>query len=167
MHSWLGGKISYWKPNEHGAPEHAFLQHCLFCSNGGMSSAKKENLVKHFVVSPEQRLFHMPHFPMKQELFQFDFQHLYYWHCTSPDEKKKNVHLQVTKDPEDIVFNEDQQSAPNRVIVFDDLMTEAFSNKDNESTMNLIMTKLSHHNNLSILKVCHELCPKGKNSILF
>ena len=65
------------------------------------------------------------------------------------------------------MFNEDQQSAPNRVIVFDDLMTEAFSNKDNESTMNLITTKLSHHKNLSILIVCHELYPKGKNSVLF
>ena len=71
MHSWLGGKISYWKPNEHRAPKHTFLQHCLFCSNGGMSNAEKENLVKHFVVSPEQRLFHMPHFPTKQELFEF------------------------------------------------------------------------------------------------
>ena len=71
MHSWLGGKISYWKPNEHRAPKHAFLQHCLFCSNGGMSNAKKDNLVKHFIVSPEQRLFHMPRFPMKQELFEF------------------------------------------------------------------------------------------------
>ena len=77
------------------------------------------------------------------------------------------MHLQVTKDPEDVVFNEDQQSAPNRVVVFDDLMTEALSNKDKESTMNLITTKLSHHNDLSILIVCHELYPKGKNSVLF
>ena len=53
------------------------------------------------------------------------------------------------------------------MIVFDDLMTEAFSNKDNESTMNLLTTKLSHHNNTSILIVCHELYPKGKNSVLF
>ena len=53
------------------------------------------------------------------------------------------------------------------MIVFDDLMTEAFSNKDNESTMNLITTKLSHHNNLSVLIVCHELYPKGKSSMLF
>ena len=30
------------------------------------------------------------------------------------------------------------------MIVFDDLMTEAFGNKDNESTMNLITMKLSH-----------------------
>ena len=46
-------------------------------------------------------------------------------------------------------------------------MTEVFSNKDNESTMNLLTTKLSHHNNTSILIVCHELYPKGKNSVLF
>ena len=127
------------------------------------SNAEKENLVKHFVVSPEQRLFHMPRFPTKQELFEFISN-------TSTTvvapllmkKEKNNVHLQVTKDPEDDMFNEDQQSAPNRFIVFDDLMTEAFSNKDNESTMNLIMTKLSHHNNFSILIVCHELYPKGK-----
>ena len=36
------------------------------------------------------------------------------------------------------------------MIVFDDLMTEAFGNKDNESTMNFITTKLSHHNNLVV-----------------
>ena len=33
--------------------------------------------------------------------------------------------------------------------------------------MNLLMTKLSRHNNLSVLIICHELYPKGKNSILF
>ena len=166
MHSWLGGKISYWKPNEHGAPEHAFLQHCLFCSSGGISNAEKDNLVKHFVVSPEQRLFHMPRFPTKQELFEF----ISSTTVIAPPplrKRKKTVHLQVSKYPEDIAFNEDQQSAPNRVVVFDDLMTEAFSNKDNESMMNLITTKLSHHNNLSILIVCHELYSKGKNSVLF
>ena len=46
-------------------------------------------------------------------------------------------------------------------------MTEAFSNSENEATMNLLTTKLSHHNNVSILIVCHELYPKGKNSVLF
>ena len=34
------------------------------------------------------------------------------------------------------------------------------------STMNLLMTKLSHHNNISVLIVCHELYPKGPNSVL-
>ena len=65
------------------------------------------------------------------------------------------------------MYNEDGRTAPNRVIVFYDLMTQAFSNKDNELTMNLITTKLSHHNDLSVLIVCHELYPKGKSSVLF
>ena len=41
-------------------------------------------------------------------------------------------------------------------------MTEAFGVRDNESTVNLLMTKLSHHNNISVLIVCHELYPKGQ-----
>ena len=73
----------------------------------------------------------------------------------------------TTLDAKDIVYGEDEKTAPNRMIVFDDLMTDAFGNKDNESTINLITTKLSHHNNLSILIVCHELYPKGKSSMLF
>ena len=83
--------------------------------------------------------------------------------------KKNNgdVELYTQRDPEDIVFNEDEKSAPSRVIVFDDLMMEAFSNRENEATMNLLTTKFSHHNNMSILIVCHELYPKGKNSVLF
>ena len=68
----------------------------------------------------------------------------------------------TTPDAEDIVYGEDEKTVPNRMIVFDDLMTEAFGNKDNESTMNLITTKLSHHNNLSVLIVCHELYPKAR-----
>ena len=72
------------------------------------------------------------------------------------------MRLMAKQDPEDVVFNEDERTAPNRVIVFDNLMTEAFTNRDNEATMNLITTKLSHHNNTLILIVCHELYPKGK-----
>ena len=68
---------------------------------------------------------------------------------------------------EDIVFGENEKTTPNRVIVLDNLMTEAFGVWDNESMMNLLMTKLSHHNNISVLIVCHELYPKGKNSVLF
>ena len=50
----------------------------------------------------------------------------------------------------------------------DDLMNEAFNSRDKEvnSMMNLLMTKLSHHNNIFVLLVCHELYPKGTNSIL-
>ena len=42
-----------------------------------------------------------------------------------------------------------------------------FNTKDNDTTMNLLMPKLSHHNTLSVLIVCPELYLKGKNSILF
>ena len=81
--------------------------------------------------------------------------------------KKNNGELHTQQqDPEDIVFSKDKKSAPSRVIVFDDLMTEAFSNHENKATMNLLTTKLSHHNNVSILIVCHELYRKGKNSVL-
>ena len=47
-------------------------------------------------------------------------------------------------------------------------MNEAFISRDKEvnSMMNLLMTKLSHHNNISVLLVCHELYPKGSNSVL-
>ena len=61
---------------------------------------------------------------------------------------------------EDIVFGENEKTTPNRVIVLDDLMTEAFGVRDNESMMNLLMMKLSHHNNISVLIVCH--IPQGK-----
>ena len=54
MHRWLGGKISYWRLNEDGSPSPASLQHCLFCSNGGMSFGEKENLVQHFISNPQQ-----------------------------------------------------------------------------------------------------------------
>ena len=49
----------------------------------------------------------------------------------------------------------------------DDLMNDAFSLRENDVTMNLLMTKLCHHNNVLVLIVCHELYPKGRNSLLF
>ena len=50
----------------------------------------------------------------------------------------------------------------------DDLVNDDFNLKEKEvnSTMNLLMTKLSHHNNILVLIVCHELYPKGPNSVL-
>ena len=73
----------------------------------------------------------------------------------------------MSPDSEDVVFAETEQTTPNRVIMLDDLMTEAFNVRDNEVMMNLLIMKSSHHNNMSILIVCHELYPKGKNSVLF
>ena len=173
MHRWLGRKILYWRPDKNGTPISTTIQHCLFCSNRGMSTSEKETLVQHFVTDPRQRLFHMSRFPTKQDVFDSISR-------TSIDDvvqpkmikkRKKNngdveLHTQQ-QDPEDIVFSENEKSAPSRVIVFGDFMMEAFSNHENEATMNLLTTKLSHHNNVSILTVCHELYPKGKNSVLF
>ena len=72
-------------------------------------------------------------------------------------------------DESDIVSKESMETPPNRVIVLDDLMNDAFNSKDKslDSTIKLLMTKLSHHNNISVLIVCHELYPKGQNSVLF
>ena len=61
---------------------------------------------------------------------------------------------------------ESSHDAPHRVIVLDDLMVETFEKSENRDIMKLLMTKLSHHNNISMLIVCHELYPKGKNAIL-
>ena len=131
-----------------------------------MSIMEKETLVKQFLKYPDQYLFHIPRFPTKQEGYDF----ISTTSTLPPIVSKKkdgNKRVITSNDSEDIVYNEDECTALNRVIIFDDLMTEAFNNKDNESTMNLIMTKLSHHNNLSVLIVCHELYPKGKSSVLF
>ena len=64
------------------------------------------------------------------------------------------------------MYAESSRDAPHRVIVLDDLMVEAFDKSENRDVMQLLMTKLSHHNNISVLIVCHELYPKGKNAVL-
>ena len=72
MHSWLGGNISFWRPDPlDGSPRNASLQHCLVCSNGGMSPLEKETLLERFVKTKDQRLFHVPRFPTKQEVYDF------------------------------------------------------------------------------------------------
>ena len=72
MHSLLGGNISFWRPNPlDGSLRNASLQHCLFCSNGGMSPSEKETLLERFIKTKDQRLFHMPQFPMKQGVYDF------------------------------------------------------------------------------------------------
>ena len=64
------------------------------------------------------------------------------------------------------MYAESSCDAPHRVIILDDLMVEAFDKSENRDVMQLLMTKLSHHNNISVLIVCHELYPKGKNAVL-
>ena len=85
--------------------------------------------------------------------------------------RKRDKHgslLNKHKDLEEIVFGKNENNTPNRVVVMGDLMNDAFSPKDKEvnSTTNLLMTKLSHHNNISLQIVCHELYPKTPNSVL-
>ena len=82
-------------------------------------------------------------------------------------DKCRNV-MKEHQSLQQIVFSENEHDAPNRVIVMDDLMNEAFDSRDKEvnSMMNLLMTKLSHHNNISVLLVCHELYPIETNSVL-
>ena len=86
------------------------------------------------MTDPQQRLFHMSRFPTKQDVFDFISQTSIDNDVVQPIKKhKKNngeLHTQQ-QDPEDIVFSEDEKSAPSRVIVFDDLMMEVFSNLEN------------------------------------
>ena len=51
---------------------------------------------------------------------------------------KHRVLMNEHKDLEQIAFSEDESNAPNRVVIMDDLMNEAFNSRDKEinSTMN-------------------------------
>ena len=65
MKWWLGGKIPYWKyvDDKLTAVE---LQHCLYCSNGGMSVEEKKKLRSEFIVKSlkkPQGLFHLNRVP--------------------------------------------------------------------------------------------------------
>ena len=170
MGRWLGRKISFWMAGLDGDVIETYLCHCLYCSNGGMSLDEKSTLLQEFVCDEHQKLFHINRFLSKKEIFEFisrtskiDLS------ATTTMKGKSGIKRKFTShdDFENVVFGEGEKCAPNCVIILDNLMTEAFNTKDNDTMMNLLMTKLSHHNNLSVLIVCHELYPKGKNSILF
>ena len=107
---------------------------------------------------------------MKREIFEFISMAT---NCkmTTKQSHTRDKHGNVMRENlnlEQIMFSENENKAPNRVIVMDDLKNEAFNSRDKEvnSTMNLLMTKLSHHNNIFVLLVCHKLYPKGPNSVL-
>ena len=68
---WLSGKISFWKPNSNGLAIESDLQHCLYCSNGGMSANKTKEFLKEFIKTDREKLFHLNRFPQKQEIFDF------------------------------------------------------------------------------------------------
>ena len=70
---WLGGKVSFWR-YIHGELRSCELQHCLYCSNSGMSEEEKQRLKEEFIDESHeepQRLFHLNRLPEKKELFEF------------------------------------------------------------------------------------------------
>ena len=173
MKCWLGRKIPYWKYVDDKLTT-VELQHCLYCRNGGMSIEEKKKLRSEFIIKSlkkPQRLFHLNRVPTIEELHEFIAM------TSELDERnqksrKCNKHgatVQTNKcDNKSIVYNEDESNSPNRVFVLEDLMSEAFNSKNKQvsQAMDLLMTKLSHHNNVSVLTVCHELYPKRPNSVL-
>ena len=126
-----------------------------------MSSEEKQQLKEEFVNEDRveeqpQRFFHLNRLPTKKELFEFVSMTKKIELKKTPCKRDKHgVLMNEHRDLEQIVFSEDKNNAPNRVLVMGDLMNEAFNSRDKEinSTMNLLMTKLSHHNNISILCV--------------
>ena len=112
MHSWLGGNISFWRPDLlDGSPRNASLQHCLFCSNGGMSPSEKETLLERFVKTKDQRLFHVPWFPTKQEVYDF-ISVTSTLPAVITKKKKDGKKIVTTPDAEDIVYGEDERLHP-------------------------------------------------------
>ena len=137
---WLGSRISFWK-YINGESTMCQLQHCLYCSNGGMSNEEKQRFKDEFIdrVGTSKRLFHLNGLPSKKELFKF---------ITSTSEikqsKKEELHkcgasIGSRKEIEQIVLSENENNSPNRVVIMDDLTIDAFNSRDKEvtSTMNL------------------------------
>ena len=174
---WLSGRISFWK-YINGELTACQLQHCLYCSNGGMSDEEKQRLNNEFidkerVGTSQKRLFHLNRLPSRKELFEFitatsEIGQQPKKKESSSKRDKHGASISSRRDIEQIVFSENENNAPNRVVVMDDLMIEAFNSRDKEvtSTINLLMTKLIHHSSISVLIICHELYPKGPNSVL-
>ena len=139
------------------------LQHCLYCNNGNVSLELKQELVNSFIIdNSQQRIFHLDRFPMRDDIFNFISSTSIYNSKGSRKRKSNDVKMVYQRPPQVYVHAELSCDAPHRVIVLDDLMVEAFDKSENRDVMQLLMTKLSHHNNISVLIVCHELYPKGK-----
>ena len=169
LQRWLGGKISFWTIAKEGSGvRESKLQHCLYCNNGNISLQSKQDIVRNFVRTDNQRVFHLDHFPTRDDLFKFIGSTSYMNERKKVMRKRTREDKRITCQAPDhqIVYSEDNQEAPHRILVLDDLMVEAFERAKNRDLMQLLMTRLSHHNNLSVLIVCHELYPKGKNSVL-
>ena len=167
MRRWLRGRISYWT-SASGRVQEVKLRHCLYCNNGNVSLELKQELVDNFVVdSQQQRVFHLDLFPTQDDIFNF----ISGTTNNNVERRRKRKSsgekiMYSPPPPKYYVYAESSRDAPHRVIVLDDLMVEAFDKSENRDVMQLLMTKLSHHNNISVLIMCHELYPKGKNAVL-
>ena len=163
MRRWLGGRISYWM-SASGRVQEVKLRHCLYCNNGNVSLELKQDLVDNFVVNDSQRVFHLDQFLMQDNIFDFISSTSTYNNNVENRKRKSDggVKIAYQRPSHAYVYAESSRDAPHRVIVLDDLMVEAFDKTENRDVMKLLMTKLSHHNNISVLIVCHELYPKGK-----
>ena len=51
--------MSFWKPNDEGVAIESELQHCLYCSNGGVFVEDKTTLLREFIHDKSQKLFHI------------------------------------------------------------------------------------------------------------
>ena len=51
--------------------EDAYLQHCLYCSNGDISEEEKDRVRDEFIKDKDQRLFHLTRVLNREELFTF------------------------------------------------------------------------------------------------
>ena len=166
MRQWLGGRISYWT-SASGRVQEVKLRHCLYCNNGNVSLELKQELVDNFIVDDSQRVFHLDRFPTRDNIFDFILSTSIYNNVENRKRKLDGgIKITYQRLSHTYVFAESSRDTPYRVIVLDDLMVEAFDKTENRDVMKLLMTKLSHHNNISILIVCHELYPKGKNAVL-
>ena len=167
MRRWLGGRISYWTSASGKGVQEVKLQHCLYCNNGNVSLELKQELVDNFVVDEQQqRVFHLDRFPTQDDVFDFISGTSIYNIERRRKRKSSGETVYYQRPSHAYVYVESSRDAPHRVIVLDDLMVEAFDKSENRDVMQLLMTKLSHHNNISVLIVCHELYPKGKNAVL-
>ena len=140
---WLGSRISFWKYNVDGELTACLLQHCLYCSNGGMSTEEKQRLKDEFIDKdqvgmPQKGLFHLNQLPSKKT-FKFiastsNEAIISKKESSSRKRDKHDVSISGKRDIKQIIFSENENNSPNHVVVMDDLMNEAFNSRDKDVT---------------------------------
>ena len=103
-----------------------------------MSEEEKIHLREEFIKDDDQGLFHLNQLPEKKEIFEFIVSTRR--EVTPNNEKEgrkrqchnENVTIDGSMTMEEMVFSLNEHAAPNRVIVMDDLMKEAFNSPDKQ-----------------------------------